>query len=576
MSTQLHVSIGQCSDKGVKPINQDFHAVLVPPPAQLASKGIAIALADGISSSDVSQIASETAVSGFLQDYYATPETWSTNSSVLRVLKASNSWLFSQNRGGEYRYNLDRGYVCTFSALVLKSATAHLFHVGDARIYRVDKQKLEQLTEDHRLWVSSEKSHLSRALGIRENLDIDYHSHSIDIGDTFILSTDGVYEFAESAFIIQCIKDNHSDLNTAAQLIVAHALENGSDDNLSIQIVRIDSLPPHAIHELQEKVHGLPFPPELRARMSFDGYSIDRHLYSSSRSHVYLAHDPDTLVNVVLKVPAATMRNDAKFLESFLTEEWIARKIDNPNVLKAPSLQRQRHYLYSVMEYIEGQSLAQWMIDNPTPDLETVRGLIEQIASGLRAMHRQEMLHQDLRPENILIDSSGTVKIIDFGSTRVAGIAEMGGSSESGAMPGTLQFSAPEYFLGEPADTTSDLFSLGVIAYQMLSGRIPYGPNIARCRTRGELNRLHYHSLIDHNKDIPAWVDYTLKKAVHLQSHKRYGLLSEFIYDLRHPNHEYLSQTRLPLVERNPVKFWQTVSGLLAAACVYLLILLNK
>lgn len=576
MTSHLHVSIGQHSDRGLKPENQDFHAALVPPPAQLGTKGIAIALADGISSSDVSQVASETAVSGFLQDYYATPETWSINSSVLRVLKATNSWLFSQNRGGPYRYNLDRGYVCTFSALVLKSATAHLFHVGDARIYRVDNKNLEQLTEDHRLWVSSEKSHLSRALGIGEHLDIDYHSHSIDVGDTFILTTDGVYEFAEPDFITDCIVDHANDLNLAAKRIVEHALEKGSDDNLSIQIVRIDSLPPHAIHELQEQVHGLPFPPELRPRMEFDGYSIVRNLYSSSRSHVFLAQDLQSQVNVVLKVPAATMRNDSSFLESFLTEEWIARKIDSPHVLKAPTLQRKRNYLYSVMEYIEGQTLAQWMIDNPQPDVESVRGLVEQIASGLRAMHRQEMLHQDLRPENILIDSSGTVKLIDFGSTRVAGIAETESSPEHNIMPGTLQFSAPEYFLGEPVDTSSDLFSLGVITYQMLCGRIPYGPNIARCRTRNELNRLHYHSLVDEYKNIPAWVDHTLRKAVNLHAEKRYSLLSEFLYDLRHPNSEYLNQTRPPLVERNPVKFWQTLSGLLAAACIYLLILLNE
>jgi serine/threonine protein kinase len=90
--------------------------------------------------------------------------------------------------------------------------------------------------------------------------------------------------------------------------------------------------------------------------------------------------------------------------------------------------------VYVATEFIDGQTLSQWMIDNPRPDLETVRGLVEQIAKGLRAFHRLEMLHQDLRPENIMIDKTGTAKIIDFGATRVAGLVEAdarraGGSS---------------------------------------------------------------------------------------------------------------------------------------------------
>ena len=100
------------------------------------------------------------------------------------------------------------------------------------------------------------------------------------------------------------------------------------------------------------------------------------------------------------------------------------------------------------------------------------------------AFHRKEMLHQDLRPQNVMIDATGTAKIIDFGSTYVAGIAENISPLAQGEMLGTVQYMAPEYFLGEGGDTRSDLFSLGVIAYQMLSGRLPYGAEVSRARTR--------------------------------------------------------------------------------------------
>ena len=142
---QLKISVGQYSDKGRKKTNQDFHGICIPIEPQLSSKGVAIAVADGISSSEVSQIASQYAVTGFLEDYYCTSEAWSVKTSVERVLAATNSWLHSQNQQSQHRYDKDRCYVCTLSVMVIKSTTAHIFHVGDSRIYQLcDHHVLEQ------------------------------------------------------------------------------------------------------------------------------------------------------------------------------------------------------------------------------------------------------------------------------------------------------------------------------------------------------------------------------------------------------------------------------------------------
>jgi serine/threonine protein kinase len=201
-----------------------------------------------------------------------------------------------------------------------------------------------------------------------------------------------------------------------------------------------------------------------------------------------------------------------------------------------------------------------------------VRGIIEQIANGLMAFHRLEMLHQDLRPQNVMIDATGTAKIIDFGSTRVAGVAENISPLGQGEMLGTVQYMAPEYFLGEAGDTRSDLFSLGVIAYQLLSGRLPYGAQVSRARTRAAQRQLHYQSVLADDREIPAWIDEVLRRAVHVDPARRYAELSEFVYDLRHPNAAYLTRTRAPLLERNPVAFWRGVSLILAIALVVALI----
>src|SRR5947209_5401541 len=231
MTRGLRISIGQHSDRGRKPVNQDFHGVLVPEEPQLSLKGIAAVLADGISSSTVSQIASESAVKSFLMDYYCTSESWTVKTSARRVLDATNSWLHAQTRKSQYAYDRYKGYVCT----------------------------------------------------------------------------------------------------------------------LSTRIVR--------------EIHG------------------------SSRSHIYLAVDAATDEPVALKLPSIDLRDNAAYLKRFLMEEWIARRIDSPHVLKPLSQSRRRGYLYVATEFIEGQTLRQWMIDHPRPDLETVRGIVEQIAVGLRAFH---------------------------------------------------------------------------------------------------------------------------------------------------------------------------------------------
>jgi len=244
-------------------------------------------------------------------------------------------------------------------------------------------------------------------------------------------------------------------------------------------------------------------------------------------------------------------------------------------VLKPCLPSRKRNFLYLVTEYIDGQTLTQWMIDNPNPQLETVRGIVEQIARGLRAFHRKEMLHQDTRPDNIMIDATGTVKIIDFGSTKITGVAEAAPSGLRDDILGTVQYTAPEYFLGEPATSSSDLFSLGVITYQMLTGKLPYGAQAAQARTRAQFSRLRYRSAAHGSRDIPVWVDGALERAVHPNPQKRYDSFSEFLYDLRHPNSKYVKAASAPLIERNPLLLWKSTTVILALTVIVLLAMLH-
>ena len=574
MPRELKISVGQFSDKGAKETNQDFHGVLIPAEPLLSLKGISIVLADGISSSNVSRIAAESAVKGFLTDYYCTSESWSVRTSAQRVLEATNSWLHSQTRS-QYAYDKDRGYVCTLSAMVIKSTTAHLFHIGDSRIYRLSGNTLEQLTNDHRIVISSQQSYLGRALGVNPQIEIDYQMLRLDPGDIFVLATDGIYEHLSARRIAKAVNEGGADLDAAAKGIVDQAFDAGSKDNLTVQIVRIDQLPEGAASEVFGQPRELPLPPLLEARQAFDGYRIIRELHGSSRSHIYLAVDIESEEVVTLKIPSIDLRDDPEYLKRFMMEEWVAKRIDSPHVLKPCLPSRKRNFLYVATEYIDGQTLTQWMIDNPRPTLETVRDIVEQIAKGLRAFHRKEMLHQDLRPDNIMIDKTGTVKIIDFGSTKISGVVEAAPSGNRNDILGTAQYTAPEYFLGEPVSSRSDLFSLGVVTYQMLTGKLPYGSAAAKARTRSQFNRLVYSPASHRDRELPVWIDGTLERAVHPNPAKRYDSLSEFLFDLRHPNANYLGTSSTPLIERNPLLFWKSATIVLALVVVLLLAIMH-
>lgn len=568
----LRVSSGQYSDAGRKPANQDFHGLCVPHGPQRAAKGVAIALADGISSSADGGLASAAAVRSFLDDYYCTSEAWSVKTSVERVLVAANSWLFAQTRNGQGRYDRERGWACTLSALVLKSRTAHLFHVGDARVWQVQGNALEQLTQDHRVYAGGGQSYLGRALGIGAQLEIDYRSLPLERGDVFLLATDGVHGHVPEAVMLDVLRRHPDDLDAAARGIAAEALARGSEDNLTVQVLRIDELPPAEASEIARMAADLPLPPLLEPRTVFDGFRIVRELHASSRSHVYLAVDEDGGGTVVLKTPSIDLGGDAAYRERFLLEEWAARRVDSPHVLKAPAPHRRRNFLYVVLEYVEGRTLTQWMVDHPRPDLATVRGIVDQVARGLRALHRLEMLHQDLRPDNVMIDATGTARIIDFGAVRVAGIAESE-AADRNPWPGTAQYMAPEYFLGGEGDARSDLFSLAVIAYQMLSGRLPYGAAVAQCRSAADQRGLRYQSLAPLRPEVPAWVDAALHKALQPQPHKRYEDVAEFAFALHRADPALQPRRGLALAERNPVAFWKGVSLLLALGWLAMLAL---
>lgn len=559
----LSIQAGQYSEKGIKEFNEDACGIFVPETSCLTNKGIAVVIADGVSSSEAGREASESCVQGFLTDYYSTSDSWTVKTSGQKVLGALNRWLFGR---GQTIFGSGQGMLTTLSAVVIKSATAHLFHVGDTRIYRLRGKDLECLTRDHQTWGSNEKAFLSRAMGADASVDIDYRSVPVEVGDVFILTTDGVHEYLNNKALANLYHEQADNLEKCARNIVTRALENGSHDNVTCQVVRVERLPNQNEEEFYKQLTELPFPPALETGNIIDGYRIMRELHASNRTQVYLAMDTATEQKVIIKTPSVNFEDDPNYIDGFLQEEWAGRRINNLHVLKVIEPTRRRRFLYYVTEHIEGQTLEQWISDNPNPDISVVRPIIKQIVTGIRAFHRQEMIHQDLKPGNIMIDKHGTVKVIDFGSTKIAGIKEISSPIEHGGLLGTYDYAAPEYFQGYPGTFSSDLYSLAAITYEMLTGKLPYGtPLSARA-----IKRVRYIPANQVSPEVPAWIDGALEKALQLNPKLRYNALSEFVADLSKPNPDLVRSSQ-PIMERNPLAFWKGLSVVLLLLNIVLL-----
>ena len=350
----------------------------------------------------------------------------------------------------------------------------------------------------------------------------------------------------------------------------------GSDDNLSCQVLRVDALPNAQIDEVIGQLTRLEFPPFLEPGMILDGYRIVKELHASNRSQVYQVEDTATGQLCCMKTPSVNFEDDPAYIERFVMESWIGSRINSPYVVKVVDGNRPKSCLYYLTEYVSGMTLTQWMREHPRPAVEEVVYLVEQVAKGIRAFHRRETLHQDIKPDNILVDNNGQVKIVDFGACYVAGIAEIATPIERDIALGTASYSAPEYTLGLKPNYRADLFSLAVISYEMLTGKLPFGGKLEQCRSQRDFLATKYTESYKLNPLVPHWIDCALKKSLRLEEERRHGDISEFVYELQHPNPKYLEYHQRPLMERDPLTTWKIIAGILALSQLATLMLLLK
>jgi len=552
----LQLSFAQASATGPRAENQDALRLVTPAPELAASKGYLFALADGVSQCADGGLAARASLQALAMDYYATPATWGVAQALDRLLLAQNRWLRAQG---------SQPLLTTLSALVLRGRRFTLAHVGDCRAYRWHAGRLQCLSEDH-VWDQPGMQHvLKRALGLDQHLLVDYLDGDLQPGECYLLVSDGVWASLGDQHIRAILREQ-PDLQTAADTLVASAHHNGSQDNASALLVRVEQLGASNLGDTLVQLQQWPLPGALRDGQAIDGWRVETRLAHSRQSLLYRVRDGQGQPWLMKTLPAEREQEPGA-AQALLLEEWFLRRVAGRHFPELHTAS-QRQHLYYVMREHSGRTLAAQLAEQgplPLPQwLEVARQLLQAVG----VLHRRNLLHRDIKPDNLHLGEDGQLRLLDFGLAYCPGLSQ----ASLHELPGTPSFIAPEAFEGQPPSPRQDLYAAGVTLYYLLTGHYPYGEVEAFQRPRfGQpVNASRYRP------DLPEWLQHNLQQAVAADPAQRFETAEHWLLLLERGDRQALNSQPRPLLEREPLKVWRTLALLSLLLNLILLLSLLK
>src|ERR671932_218423 len=260
----------------------------------------------------------------------------------------------------------------------------------------------------------------------------------------------------------------------------------------------------------------------------FDGrYRILRKLGSGGMANVYLAEDEDLGRRVAIKIMSDRYADDDTFSERFRREAKAAAALSHPNIVSIYDRGQANGTPYIAMEVIEGRSLKELVLSRGPLPVDQAVDFTKQILAALRFAHRNGIIHRDIKPHNILVGSENRLKVTDFGIAR-AGASQM---TEVGSIMGTAQYLSPEQAKGTPVDQRSDIYSLGIVLYELLTGEVPFKGD-----TPVEIAMRHLSTVPEppsaKRADVPHDLDLVVMRALAKDPGDRYTSAEEMDADL--------------------------------------------
>jgi serine/threonine protein phosphatase PrpC len=557
---QLDIRFGLASERGRRETNDD--SVRVAESDSGARTYVAV-IADGVSGAG-GRLAAEVTVQGFVDGFLSESPILAVDHAAARVLAAMNRWVHAQGRQDPLR----RGMATTLTGLILRGRRLHSVHVGDTRAYRLRDGVLTLMTSDHTHDHPDMQHVLIRAVGLEESVRADYDVGDLKPHDRYLLCCDGVHGTLRAARLQRLLAARTAPEETA-RCIVDTALEAGSTDNVTAMVIDVLRVPAADRLDLEAAVADLPILELPRAGERVDGFLLQEIVSDGRYSRLFHAQDTQTGDiqtgrEVIVKFPHPRVVTEAAYRRAFVREAWVASQVRSPfvgEVIELPADRQTR--LYSVMPYYAGETLERRLHRAPPVSLDEGVRIGIELSKAVYALNRRDIIHRDVKPENVILPVGGGLRLVDLGVARLSGLE----AATDAEIPGTPSYMAPELFDGGAGDAQSDVYALGVTLYRLFSGHYPYGEVEAFSRPR-----FTRRAPLDHYRaDLPAWLDAVLARATALDPAARFGDAMELAFELEHnlAHGPRIIVQRLPLYERNPLRFWQIISLLLLLALIF-------
>ncbi len=599
------IDIGFATQAGRKDVNEDFCAAMLPEPGQEALGSI-VAIADGVSTGGMGKEAAQTTVTSLVRDYYGTPETWDTSVALDRIIGAQNAWLAGINRRRHPVLGLT-----TLTALVLRGQSYTLAHIGDSRAYLLRGGDTMQLTHDHAVNHPDFSHQLLRSIGAEDHVVVDYMQGELHVGDVFVLVTDGVHGMLRESRLKEIAAPQAvQSARLASQGLVDAALAAGGTDNVTAVVVRVLGLLEPTLQDLDRIAQSLPIPPRLKVGDLIDGLRVTATVADSGINVLYQARAMDPAPDAglaslpfkgphrdglqagklyALKTLNPARAHDGQERAMLAHEAWLAGRMQTGRA--AAHLVRlherlptdmERSAFYLVYDWHAGETLQQQLDRGHRLGVPQILAVATQTVQALGLLHRQCVIHRDVKPANLHQGEDGVLRLLDLGvalsGREPEAMRRLHAGTPSFINPEQWGFSAaaangPE----EPPDAQSDLFALGVTLYQLLTTRLPYGEVLPY-----QAGRYYRDPMAPsrHNPAVPIWLDHIVLKAVARDKRKRFETAEEMLLALeRGASRPLTAPQATPLMLRDPTAVWKiglAASALFNLLLVYWLLFLPK
>jgi serine/threonine-protein kinase len=474
----------------VRPNNEDLACFLQPESLdERRTRGCLAMLADGVGGQERGELASRLAIEAALKSFKEAEPDTAPATLLGRMFTAANLAVYDAAHYGEGK---GKGAMATtLAASLFRHDEVAVAHVGDTRIYHLRGETLTRLTTDHsyvslevKLGLVSERdamtsrlrSVLTRSIGHDPICRVTYGSQSLEQGDMVIQCTDGLYASVIDDEIREIV--SHHPAADACDRLIALAERRGATDNISVQIIRVEAV------EIVNYNRGTPIYYRVPDMVSSgndiapgqvldERYEISETISRSGMASIFKATDREDGGTVAIKVPHMQFESDVASYQRFEREEAIGLGLNHPSVLKILPGPAHKSRPYIVMEFLEGQTLAEVLAAlRPLPEKDAA-GVASRICEALEYLHEHNVIHRDLKPQNIMLCADGSLRLMDFGIAKAERARRLTWVGFSPTL-GTPDYMAPEQVKGRRGDERTDIYSLGAILYEMTTGSAPF------------------------------------------------------------------------------------------------------